>query len=123
MRVVRPLHAGVGLRIRAALDEEAMGEGVEFRVLGSPGAVVIADGFEPSTQDVEAVPQFPRQVVRGEDRFDPRSGQGRRRVDRDDVGASVIGQVERRVAHAGDADVVDVAPVAERERRGLVLCT
>ena len=48
---------------------------------------------------------------------------GPRRVDVDaaDVGAGVVGQAEGGVQHARHAEVVDVAPVAERELARLVL--
>ena len=40
---------------------------------------------------------------------------------RHDVGAGVVGEVQRGVQHAGHADVVDVAAVAEGQLAGLVL--
>ena len=40
---------------------------------------------------------------------------------RHDLGAGVVGEVERGVQHAGDAQVVDVAAVAEGQLRRLVL--
>ncbi len=53
------------------------------------------------------------------------AGRGERggRVDGDDVGAGVLGEVQRGVQHPGHADVVDVVAVAEGERRSLVFRT
>jgi hypothetical protein len=51
----------------------------------------------------------------------PGAREGGGGVDRDDVGAGVVGEMQRCVQHAGHAHVVDVAAVAERERCRLVL--
>ncbi len=62
-------------------------------------------------------PQLAGDVGGGEDRLDAGGGERRGGVDGDDVGAGVVGEVQRGVQHAGHADVVDVAAVAERQLR------
>jgi hypothetical protein len=44
-----------------------------------------------------------------------------RRIDGNDIGAAVIGEMQCRVQHAGDAHVVDVVAIAQRQSLGLVL--
>ena len=50
-----------------------------------------------------------------------RRGERRGGVDRDHLGTGVLGEVQGGVEHAGHAEVVDVAAVAERQLVGLVL--
>ena len=89
-------------------------------VAGVGGAAADGDEHRPVLVD-ESDPQRARKVVRGVHGFDAGCGEGRAGVDRLDVGSGVIGQVQRGVQQAGDADVVDVAAVAECERGGFVL--
>ena len=89
-------------------------------VAGVGGATADRDEHGPVLVD-QPHPQLTGEVVGGEDRFDTGCRERRGRVDRLDVGAGVVGQVQCRVQHPRDAHVVDVAAVAERERRRLVL--
>ena len=59
-----------------------------------------------------------RHVGGGEHRRDAGHGAGAHGVDPHDVGPGVIGEPERPVQHARDAQVVDIAAVAERECGG-----
>ena len=65
--------------------------------------------------------QLAGDVGGGEHRDHPVGRRGSRRVDGEHVGPGVRGQVEGGVEQARDAQVVDVAPVAEAQLAGLVL--
>ena len=63
----------------------------------------------------DADAQLAGDVGGGEDRDDAVGGRRRGDVDRRHVGPGVVGEAQRGVQHAGHADVVDVAAVAEGE--------
>ncbi len=123
--------AGVGVRrvhLVADLDQLGSGAGVVAGVGDDHGEHVArvrraptdGDHHRPVLVD-QPDTQLAGQVVGGEHGLDPGRGERGRGVDRDDVGSGVVGQVERGVQHPGHPDVVDVAAVAEGQRRRLVL--
>ncbi len=65
-------------------------------------------------------PQVAGDVGGGEHGLDPGLRQRGGRVDREDVGAGVLGEAQRGVQHAGQPDVVDIGLVAEHELIALV---
>ena len=118
----RPQHAV--RRRRPARPRRAPAAAVSATTMArtSPGvgrAAALGDHDRPVGVD-DADPQRAGDVRRGVDGDD--AGRGARRLDVDavDVGAGVVGQAERGVEQPGHAEVVDVAPIAQREGRRLV---
>ena len=68
----------------------------------------------------EPDPQVAGHVRRGEDGDDAVGGPGPLGPDGDHVGPGVVGQHQRRVQETGEAQIVDVAPVAQGQVVGLV---
>ena len=89
-------------------------------VAGIRGALAFTDEHGPVLVD-DAHVLLARYVGCREDAHHAVGGSGDRGVDAHDVGAHVGGEVQRPVQHAGHAQVVDVAAVAQGELGSLVL--
>ena len=91
-----------------------VGDDDRQHVAGVRGATTDGDQYGPVLVD-DPDPQLAGQVGGGEHGLDAGCGEGRGRIDGHDVGAGVIGEVQRGVQHSGDPDVVDVVPLAHRQ--------
>ena len=97
-----------------------LGDDDRQHVAGVRRAAADRDHHRPVLVD-DADAQLAGDVGRGEHADHAAAAAAVRGVDADDVGAGVLGEVQRGVQHAGHADVVDVAAVAEGQFAGLVL--
>ena len=97
-----------------------LGDDDGHHVTGVAGATADGDHHRPVLLD-DADVELAGDVGGGEDRDDA-IGRGRGGwVDAEHVGTGVRGEVQRSVQRAGHAHVVDVAAIAERQLRSLVL--